>query len=521
MKAGRRLLAQLAVTTAAVVAVTGCGGSSSGNTSGGEGDDTPQRGGALVAAVRSNPISLDAARCGSSGYAQCAPIYGTLLRYDFDEEQFEPALAESFDSADGTVWTLKLKEGITFTDGTPYDAEAVIFNWEREKDPAMLSGALYWLSQIKGWKVIDPLTIEITLTSPNYQFPWAMQYELGFIGSPTAIKSKGDAFATDPVGAGPFILEEWVENSELTFTRNPDYVEEGLPYADSLTQKIIPTDDQRMNALRAGEINLQNTYLNRDATILEKEGYPTKRMTLWGGTAVAFNLEDPVAGDPDLRAALLQAINAEQITSALYPGELVPEAYFRTDSPYYDEAAGLYPEFDLAGAQAAFDKYLEKTGQSSLELSFLGYSEYPIMVQVAELVQQQLSQIKGLEVELRSMAGQELNAVIREGDYQIAMANAAGRQDPAALYRTFHSKGDLNVTGYSNPVVDKALDTIRATEDEQVITENYKLVGGELSKDAPYRLFAQENDIVTVAKNVHGVNPVNLGAMSYELLWIE
>ncbi len=517
MKLTRSLITRLALAMVVALAVSGCGGGSA--KSGGDGG-TPKRGGDLVAGLRSNPPSLDAARCGATTYAPCEPIYGTLLRHNAEKGEFEPALAESFDSPDGKVWTLKLKEGITFTDGTPYDAEAVVFNWEREKDPAALSGALYWLSQVKSWKVVDGLTVELTLNAPNYQFPWALQYDLGFIGSPKAIKEKGDAFGTDPVGAGPFILKDWAENSQLTFTRNPDYAEAGLPYADTLTFKIIPADDARVNALHAGEINLNNTFLNRDAKKLQAEGYPVKSMTLWGGTSVAFNLKDKVAGDPDLRAALLRAVNADQITNALYPGEPVPTAYFRTDSPYYDKTAGEYPKFDLAAAQSAFDAYLAKTGQSSLTLTFHSYAEYPILAQVAELVQQQLNQIKGLHIELKALAGQELNAVIRKGEYQIAMANAAGSQNPAALYRVFHSGGDLNVTGYRNPTVDKALEAIRSSTDEAAIAAEYKKVGGELSKDAPYRLFAQERDIIIVAKNVRGVNPVNLGAMTYELLWI-
>jgi peptide/nickel transport system substrate-binding protein len=243
-------------------------------------------------------------------------------------------------------------------------------------------------------------------------------------------------------------------------------------------------------------------------------------MTSWGGTALAFNLDDATASDPDLREALLLAFNAEQITSSSYPGEKPVTAYFPEDAPYRDDDAGVYPEFDLAGAQKAFDAYLDKVGKDSLELTMLGYAEYPIMVQVAEVIQSQLNQIEGLQVSLESMAGLALNAAIREGKYQIAMANAASSQNPKALYRAFHTDGDMNVTGYSDPEVDAALETVQSTEDPEAIAKAYELIGGRLSTDAPYRLFAQEKDIIIVAKNVHGVNPVSLGAVTSELLWI-
>ncbi|GAA0983958.1 ABC transporter substrate-binding protein [Acrocarpospora macrocephala] len=463
--------------------------------------------------------SLDSALCSSSAYYICAALYGTLARYSFEDQKFEPAMAESFESADGKVWTLKLRSGTKFTDGTPYDAEAVAFNWERLKDPALLSFAGYWLSQMT-WKVVDPLTLEITLASTNYQFPWALQYDLGSIGSPTAIKAKGEKFATEPVGAGPFVVDTWVPGSQIQLKRNPGYVEKGLPYLDRITYATVVQDDQRVNALRAGQVDLTATFLKRFGRELQPEGYGVHAIPLFGGTGLGFNLKDPIIADPDLRQALLHAFNAPQLTAAAYPGDEPPDAFFPKNSPYRD-AAVTYPKFDLTEAQRLFDAYLAKTGKTSLDLEMLTYSPAPIMKQVGEVVAAQLNKINGLHVELKPTENAVISRLFREGKFQISVHASVISQSPVTVYRTLYTGGDLNVYGYSNPRVDTALDTTIHSTDANEVAEAWKVVGAEISKDVPNRLFAYEQDVILAAKHVHGVNPVTLYAASPELLWVD
>jgi peptide/nickel transport system substrate-binding protein len=480
----------------------------------------PQRGGDIVAGIRSNPPSLDPARCGARIYWQhCQPIYGTLMRYNQKAQKFEPALAESFESEDGKSWTLKLKEGITFTDGTRLDAAAVDYNWKRAKDPATLSAALYWLSQMT-WQVVDGRTISIQLEEPNYQLPWAMQFELGFIGSPKALKELGESYSSAPVGAGPFVFKKLARDSELSFTRNDNYVEKDLPYIDNLTLKIIASDTVRVDALRTSEIDINNTFLSKDAKILTSEGYPGTTTALWGGTGLAFNFKDPDIGDRDLRLALQSAMDVAQISSASYPGDEVPSAWFPTTSRYRDDAAGVFPEHDLNQAQKLLDDYLSKTGKTSLSLSIATYAEFPTMLTSAQQIQAQLMKLKGLDITVEPLTSQALGAKVASGKFQLATRTAGGSQVPTELVRFFKTGGDLNITGYSNPRVDDAFRVTQTSTDPEKVTEAWKTVGGELSKDAPIRLFAQEADYLNAAKNVQGVNAVSVGSQSSELLWL-
>ena len=117
------------------------------------------------------------------------------------------------------MWTLTLRPGVKFSDGTPYDAAAVEFNWARDKaSTSALAGAA---GLIKSMKVVSPTTLQVTLVAPDSSFNRTVAQQLLFIASPAAIKKEGASFGTHPVGAGPFILNSWVRNSQKSFARQP------------------------------------------------------------------------------------------------------------------------------------------------------------------------------------------------------------------------------------------------------------------------------------------------------------
>lgn len=472
-------------------------------------------------ASRGDSDTLDPARCGMSrDFVMCQPIFGTLLRYNSKTEEFEPAMAESIESKDGQHWTLKLREGVKFTDGTPFDADAVDFNWKRAKDPEMLSGGLYYLSRME-WEVVDPLTIEVTLDEPDYDIQWALVYELGAIGSPTAIKKLGDDFGSEPVGAGPFVIEERVPESHTTYVRNPDYWEEGLPYLDKLTVQATDEDDQRVNLLRAGQVDITGSHQKVQVKSLEDEGFIAYRMPLWGGTGFGFNLKEADIKDEDLFMALQHAFNAEQISKGAFPLDQPPDHVASPDAEWRDDSLGKYPEHDLAEAQRRFDAYLSKSGQSSKTINLLTLAGFPPATKVTDIVQAQFNKIEGLEVEVEAVSGAAYFTALREGDYQVAFTPVAGELYGGTLYRYYHSTGDMNYWGYSNPDVDAALEEARRSSDPAEATAALKKAGGQISKDAPVRLHVYETDHILTAKNVHlEAPPVYLSSLFTERIWI-
>lgn len=521
MKASLHMASRSVIAMVTAVLLAGCAGGSP-NSGGEAGKDagSPQKGGHLVSGIQSNPTSIDSSTCNKSAWDKCQPIYGTLLRYNVKTEKFEPAMAQSFDSTDGKVWTLKLRENVKFSDGTPYDADAVDFNWKRSADPATRSPAASLLATMK-WKVIDPLTVEITLAQPNFQLPWALQFELAHIGSPTAIMEKGADFGNRPVGAGPFLLEEFVPNSHLKFVRNPTYWEQGLPYLDAITQKLILGEEQRMNALKTGEIKLDLTQLKASAEKLEKQGFKRTEVPQVGGFGIMFNYKDPDLKDPDLRLALNHAFNPDPINSAVYVGAPSADTYISKESRFRgDDSLGTYPQHDIVKAQQLFDRYLAKTGKSGLTLKIISYAGFPALSQATEIVQGNLQAIKGLTVELEAVAPSVMVGLQNSGEFQLAVAASTTGQSYDALYDAFRTGGLKNVFGYSNPKVDEALDITRRSNNPDEVAKAYQIVNGEISKDAPVRIWGWDVGQITTAKDVHGLMPAGLGVAFSERLWL-
>ena len=141
------------------------------------------------------------------------------------------------------MWTLKLRPNIKFTDGTPFDAAAVKFNWQRLQDPNQRALLAAKANQMQSMDVIDTTTLRITLKEKNAQFPNSVVL-MSFIGSPTAIQQRGNQFAGNPVGAGSFQFKSWVRNSALTLVRNPNYWNAPLPYLDQIVFKPV-SEEQR------------------------------------------------------------------------------------------------------------------------------------------------------------------------------------------------------------------------------------------------------------------------------------
>jgi len=506
------------VLAALLLPVAACGGANtaSGVESGGSG--TPKRGGTLIYAMNVDVRTLDPVICSIQGWERCQPIYGTLLNYNHERQRFEPGMAESFESSDGKEWTLKLREGVKFTDGTPFDAEAVAFNWDRVRDPKNLSPAADIVADLK-WEVVDPLTLKVTSKKPNFQLPWALHQGLSMIGSPTAIKSKGADFGNEPVGAGPFVLKEWTRNTQLVYERNPGYWDQPRPYADRYVIKVIPADDQRLNALRTGEINMMWTLVTSYVQKAEKEGFVKHELPLVGGTGLQMNMRDEHLKDPRLRLAIAKLLNPEQINAAVYPGDTAPDAFFYP-GPYRDDSYGKYPERDVPGAQRLIDEYLAEIGKDSLTLRFTTYAGIPLLEQVAQLMQAQLQEAKGLKVELVPVDSVTLSRDIAARNYQMVMG-AALIQQHDGIYKFFHSKGSQNSTGYANPKVDEALERTRTSDDPEEVRKAYQVVNGEISKDGPLRIWRYQAGRIMTPKYIKGIEITFMAATPIEKVWID
>ncbi|WP_314036349.1 ABC transporter substrate-binding protein [Dietzia sp. CH92] len=442
-------------------------------TSGPAPEGEPRSGGSVRYAFSTEPVSVDSANCGfSQSWMACTAVYGSLVTFDPRTLEYAPGLAESFESEDGKEWTITLRPDLTFTDGTPLDAEAVAFNWERAKDPVNRNAARQ-TAQSMDWEVVDERTLQVSLPAPNFQFPTLLYTGLGMIGSPTAIREKGQDFGLEPVGAGPFELDRWSRGTEMRFVRNDDYWDAPRPYLDELVIVTIAQEQQRANALKSGDIDINTTGVPRTVEELKAAGQSEAHMLNLIGAGMRFNLAAGPATDQRIREAIGHAIDSDAIREAVYSAGPGPGAFAIEGSVLFDPEAEL-PGHDPARAQALVDEYRAETGQDEVVLEYTSLAGVSQMVEEAQMLKAQIDAIDGLTLEVLELDAASYSSRVLAGDYESATGNMGVTLDPAMLYDRMHTNGGENNQSYSNPEFDRAIELARATSDPQEQVTRYK-----------------------------------------------
>jgi hypothetical protein len=219
-------------------------------------ESEPVTGGEVVMAVESETNSyLPGKFAGSeAGYNVARAVYDSLMLKD-DEGTLQPYLAESLEpNEDFTQYTLKLREGVLFHDGTPLNAEAIKYAFDNHLKVAGSTVAGN-LRDVDSVTVVDDLTVTYDLNRANAAFPDLLQGPIGWPFSPTAAQAAGEDFGSQPVGTGPFKLVSYTRDNATVLERNEDYWQEGLPYLDRITFRPIPDEESRLAAFQSGDVD--------------------------------------------------------------------------------------------------------------------------------------------------------------------------------------------------------------------------------------------------------------------------
>jgi peptide/nickel transport system substrate-binding protein len=388
--------------------------------------EEPKMGGILHMGASTEVAQWDPLQLGGGGSGQDRGqlIYDTLMRLDRGGNAV-PQLAEGMTgSEDNTVWTMKLREGVTFTDGTPVDAEAVIWNIERMMAPDVVFINANDVEPIETVTAIDDLTIEFTLSRAVPLFPNGFSNSTGMMISPTAYETQGAVdFGQNPVGAGPFMVESWQTGAELVLVKNPNYWDSPRPYLDGVTYQIMPNALTTAQALQSGQLDvaISQDFRTLYDTMADNEDF-------WvnggyngapGGQFVLPNSSRAPGNDIRVREAMALAFDPAVTNDAIMAGHWSPEAQERqmTCPPFLPESPycvpGTWPEPDLDRAKELIAEYVAEG--NSPQVSYLGNSSDPTH---AEYVQQVLTSI-GLEVEVELIPNPGYNERVFAGDYQI------------------------------------------------------------------------------------------------------
>lgn len=389
-------------------------------------------------------------------------IYENLVAYNPETLELEPWLAESWETPDANTWIFQLRQGITFHDGTPFNAEAVKNTFERIKDPATGSPRASLLAPVDSIEAIDEHTLRITTAQPYGAFLAALAHTNAAIESPTAVAEHGDLMR-NPVGTGPYRFESWASGDRIHLVANQEYWN-GAPQIERFEIVVIPDVNTQVALLDRGEIDMVDSL--PPELITRVQANPAMQVVTQPGTPVrflSFNFNDPLWQDHNARKAIAAAINSDVIVTLLAP---TAQASCSIVGPqvfgYVDGAEEACVAYDPAHA-AELWKGVE---QRPVVLWVPNTENYP---RVGQIIQGQLSQA-GIDVSINLVEwGAYLAATANyEQDLFILGWSNVTADGSELFYPNLHSNtiGSSNRSAYSNAEADDLVLRSRATTDQ-------------------------------------------------------
>jgi peptide/nickel transport system substrate-binding protein len=391
----------------------------------------PVRGGSLVygrQSITENFNSLKIVNGNGDIFANNL-IFNGLVRTDpKGSDRIEGAVADEWEvSDDGKSYTFHIRPGIKFSNGQPVTADDVKFSLDRFGDPKINQTLTAVAVGYKSSTVVDDETVRVDLTNPVPAFLYNISIFPGFIVPKNLVEKQGDAFFRNPVGTGPFKVQELARGSHLTLVRNPNYWEEGKPYLDKVRFDFATDSNSRLLALKAGQTQIAdgipfsqvNSLKSSEDLIVQTAKVPYF-VALW------FNHKRPPLADLDVRQAMQYALDRKEINSTIFrnvgtiPNSVLMPLKF--DAPASEVPP--YP-FDLSKAKAEIGKSKFPDG-FPISLKYpAGYDYYK---QLGLYLQNAWSQI-GIEVKLIEADQSSLTDSFYKGDYDLAFPYAQFTSD--------------------------------------------------------------------------------------------
>ncbi|MBD3676867.1 MAG: ABC transporter substrate-binding protein [Rhodobacteraceae bacterium] len=454
----------------------------------------------LIVGQIAEPKALDpAAVTAVNDFRILMNVYDGLVRYKDGTLEVEPALATDWSiSDDGTVYTFNLRNGVTFHDGSAFNAEAVKFNFDRMLDeghPYHDTGPFplaFFFSAVEAVEVVDPLTVKFTLNAPYAPFLSNLAYPTGLIVSPAAVAKHGSEFGRNPSGTGPFKFAEWRSNEAVVVEANADYWG-GAPELQAVVFRPITDANTRTAEMLAGGIDLMVEVPPVALSEFQGDGFTVHEQAGPHVWFLILNAKEGPFADVRVRQAANYAINKEAIvndvlegTAAVAAGPTPPAfawAYNDSLEPYPynpDKARELIAAAGAEGAELTF--YVTEGGSGMLD---------PVAMGTA--IQADLEAV-GLDVKIETYEWNTFLGEVNPGlEGKADMAEMAWMtNDPDTLpflaLRTdaWPDKGGFNSGYYSNPKVDELLEAARASTDQAERARLYQEMQTIVQEDAPW-----------------------------------
>ncbi|SFD96013.1 peptide/nickel transport system substrate-binding protein [Lentibacillus persicus] len=452
---------------------------------------------------------------------------------DFDKESFEvvPGLASDWEvSDDGLSYTFFLEEGVTFHDGTDFNAEAVKTNFERWADPDHEyafeeEGYVYSMygTMFGGYKGDDSHVIEEIKVVNDHEIEFSLKRPLGYflqnmamtyfaITSPAALEEYGPEINENPVGTGPFEFESWSKDDSIVLNKFEDYRKDGLPNMEQVVFEVIPDNAARLIALQSGEIDIMDGLNPDDAASIDNE----QALDLYTRAEnnvgyVGMNTQKEPLDQVEVRQAINHAIDRDAIAEAMYAGyanpakNMLPPSYMGYNDeiePYaYDPAKA-----EELLAEAGYEDGLE------IELWTMPVARpyMPDPETVAEIVQNNLAEI-GIEVSIVREEWAPYLEKTLEGEQELFMLGWSGTNgDPDYFLSSLlhgDNVGSSNRTFYENDDVDELLNNAKTSIDQEERAAFYKEAQALIHEDAPTVNLVHSTPVLAAAGYVENYVP--------------
>lgn len=490
---------------AGLLAVAACGGDDpAGPPADGAG---PQRAETLTIAIATDEGTLTpfTNKLGYPGANLVRLMFDTLVVLDPDN-QLKPLLAEELTSDDNTVWTMPLRDGVAWHDGTPFTAEDVVFSVN------------YWIEHQVGDSAVDVRGIEdvaseggtvaITLERADPEFPIRTLADMPILPRHLwqDVAAPGEAGVELAVGTGPYRLESYEPDRGYTLTANPQYAL-GSPTIDTIEIVVIPEAQARVAALRTGEIQMSTGSVppQQADQLDQQEGITVTDGVNFASTLLLFNNGRAPFDRAEVRRAMAAAIDVNELvdTVLLGRGTVGNPGFLHPDGPL--EADQLEPVYDVAAANAALDTLgaapaddgVRVLDGEPMRFELLVYSENPERVRAAELIKEMLGEV-GIEVAVRTQDVAAVDAqvwpdfdVAQGRNYDLAMW---GWSSPTmfdsgrigSLVASGPVEGRLNVVGHDDPGTDAAAAALLASTTMPDRTVAAKTLQATIAEQMPF-----------------------------------
>jgi peptide/nickel transport system substrate-binding protein len=455
-------------------------------------------------------------------------IYDSLIYLD-ETGTVYPGLATSWEfSNEGKTVTLKLREGVNFHDGSPFNAEVVRWTVERHLADTTASPTSWMLGPIAGTEVIDDMTIAYHYTDPFVPLWVGLGYSYCAPISKAAVEAQGDAFGRNPSGTGPFKFVRWDPDQGIELVRNdehnwatPWYSNEGNAYLERVEYVVIPEDATRLAALLSGDVDCIS---GTDAVPVDKlrqieatPGYKTYSRPAVGVFFAMMNQKMAPMDDVRVRQAINYAVNREKIIALVLDGQ---------GQSAFSPVASSYGQYNAETETYGYRHDPEKAKALMAEAGLAdGFSmtylniESPAYRRVAEVIQEDLSQIN-ISMEIQSYPVAEWFALGGQGKFHVSFFYYT-YSDPDLIYPMMLTNGAYNWTFSENAEMDALIEAQRIEFDAAKRTEQIQKIQEIAVKDA-YWIYLYEGTYVAAMKEeVQGLELNLVGFHHLQDVWLD